>query len=89
VWAVAPPVDPFGISWTSADRRENRDLSLLDFLGFPWILSTESRLINGLRGISRGSFFLSPVLAREAETGAWVEAIRKGGMFMGKTYFNF
>jgi hypothetical protein len=31
----------------------------LDFLGFPWILSSESSLFNGLRGMKRGSFFLS------------------------------
>jgi hypothetical protein len=30
----------------------------LDFLGFPWILSSESRLFNGLRGIKRERFFL-------------------------------
>jgi hypothetical protein len=33
--------------------RESRRLSLLDSLGFPWILSSESRLINGLRGFFR------------------------------------
>jgi hypothetical protein len=35
---------------------------VLDFLGFPWILSSESRLINGLRGIFGGNIFtpLSP-----------------------------
>jgi hypothetical protein len=32
----------------------------LDFLGFPWILSSESRLINGLRGNNGGNFFLGP-----------------------------
>src|SRR4029077_7334414 len=31
----------------------------LDFLGFPWILSSESRLFNGLHGIERGKFFLA------------------------------
>jgi hypothetical protein len=31
----------------------------LDFLGFPWILSSESRLFNGLRGWKRGNFFLA------------------------------
>jgi hypothetical protein len=31
----------------------------LDYLGFPWILSSESRLFNGLRGLNRGKFFLS------------------------------
>jgi hypothetical protein len=31
----------------------------LDFLGFPWILSSESSLFNGLRGLKRGKFFLA------------------------------
>src|SRR5579863_8882526 len=30
---------------------ENLDSPLLDFLGFPWILSSRSKLINGLRWI--------------------------------------
>jgi hypothetical protein len=30
----------------------------LDFLGFPWILSSESRLINGLRGKLTAENFL-------------------------------
>jgi hypothetical protein len=29
----------------------------LDFLGFPWILSANPRLINGLHGTKRESFF--------------------------------
>jgi hypothetical protein len=33
---------------------------LLDFLGIPWILSSEMRLINGLRWILREKFFASP-----------------------------
>jgi hypothetical protein len=35
----------------------------LDFLGFPWILSCEARLINGLHGIFAGNIFapLSPL----------------------------
>jgi hypothetical protein len=31
----------------------------LDFLGFPWILSSETRLINGLRGLKREQIFLA------------------------------
>jgi hypothetical protein len=38
----------------------------LDFLGFPWILSSETRLINGLHGINRERFFLALPLALEA-----------------------
>jgi hypothetical protein len=33
----------------------------LDFLGFPWILSSETKLINGLRGTSDKGFFLAPL----------------------------
>jgi hypothetical protein len=29
----------------------------LDSLGFPWILSSESRLFNGLRGLKRGKVY--------------------------------
>jgi hypothetical protein len=39
-------------------RRENPVYRLLDFLGFPWILSSETRLINGLYGINRQKFFV-------------------------------
>jgi hypothetical protein len=43
----------------------------LDFLGFPWILSSESRLINGLRGFLREEYFSRPSLAlRPATMGA-------------------
>jgi hypothetical protein len=36
---------------------ENPRFWVLDFLGFPWILSSESRLINELRGIFAVKFF--------------------------------
>jgi hypothetical protein len=56
--------------------RQNPNLWLLDSLGFPWILSSESRLINGLRGINRARVFL------DASSLAWVagtvEGARKG-----------
>jgi hypothetical protein len=35
-------------------------LSGLEKLGFSWILSSESRLINGLRGIFHKNFFSAP-----------------------------
>jgi hypothetical protein len=38
-------------------RREIPRKRLLDFLGFPWILSSESRLFNVLRGQKRRNFF--------------------------------
>jgi hypothetical protein len=52
----------------------------LEILGFPWILSSESRLINGLRGIFGGNFFVRPFLARQAGRTLKVEGIRKGGI---------
>jgi len=38
-------------------RCQNPRFRLLDSLGFPWILSSETRLINGLRGLFRENFF--------------------------------
>jgi hypothetical protein len=36
---------------------ENPCFELLDLFGFPWILSSESRLFNGLREINRAEIF--------------------------------
>jgi hypothetical protein len=38
-------------------RCEGPRSGALDFLGFPWILSFESRLFNGLRGFSPEEYF--------------------------------
>src|SRR6476619_5097434 len=57
------PVDPFGFSWLVALSLRKPPLTSL---GFPWILSSESRFINGLRGINRGKFFLALLSWREA-----------------------
>ena len=40
-------------------RYGNLLFGVLDFLGFPWILSSESSLFNGLCGIFAGKFFLA------------------------------
>jgi hypothetical protein len=47
--------------------------------GFPWILSSESRVINGLRGTKRGRFFLAPSPWRREAPGREraVDAVRK------------
>ena len=47
--------------------------------GFPWILSSESRLINGLRGTKWGNFFLAPSPWRREAPGREraIEAMRK------------
>jgi hypothetical protein len=50
---------------------ENPRFWVFDFLGFPWILSFESSLFNGLRGKSAENIFRTPALAlRGAGTGA-------------------
>jgi hypothetical protein len=41
----------------------------LEFLGFPWILSSESRLFNGLRGVQLKGFF-HPLLSCRQNSGA-------------------
>jgi hypothetical protein len=51
------PVDRLGFLGPQPFAYENQDLSLSDFLGFPWILSSETRLINGLCGINRAKIF--------------------------------
>jgi hypothetical protein len=62
---------PFGFSWPRAGSPRKPHLSLLDYLGFPWILSSESRFINGLCGINAQKFFLgASSMARVAGTGA-------------------
>jgi hypothetical protein len=63
VWAAGRdlgPVDPFGFSWPPAVLALKARPIRLDCLGFAWILLRESRLFNGLRGLKRESFFLSP-----------------------------
>ena len=47
MWAPAQ----FGFSWIIAVLPPTAPKQGLDCLGFPWILSPESRLVNGLRGI--------------------------------------
>jgi hypothetical protein len=41
----------------------------LDSLGFPWILSSESRFINGLREVFARIFFSALLPAEPPETG--------------------
>jgi len=72
-------------------RRENPNLWLLDSLGFPWILSSESSLINGVHGINRPEKFLdafSP--ASSAGTGdTAVEGARTGRIGHGASLAYF
>jgi hypothetical protein len=50
-----------GLLGRSLFRCENLHSALLDFLGFLWILSPGSRVINGLHGISAGKIFSRPL----------------------------
>jgi hypothetical protein len=61
---------------------ESPRLWVLDCLGFPWILSSESRLFNGLRDQKRGSFFLGafPRRLKGERTGARNLGRRKRGI---------
>jgi hypothetical protein len=63
-------VDPFGFSWSVPISLRKPFLRGLDFLGFPWILSSETNDINGLRGIFGGIFFLGPVSGARSRHGA-------------------
>ena len=65
---------PFGFSWLAAFHlRKGRLLTL----GFPWIsiLSSESRLINGLYGTNRTKIFRGAGGLRSAEREPAKEAI--------------
>jgi hypothetical protein len=56
-------------------RRQSPRPGLLDFLGFPWILSSEISLFNGLRGIFEIIFFMGSLAqagrGRAPRTGAF------------------
>ena len=71
VWLLldggAPPSSTrFGFSWNGPFRCENPRFWGLEKLGFPWILSSKTRLINGLNEIFRGSFFLALLSSRKS-----------------------
>jgi hypothetical protein len=48
----------------------------LDFLGFPWILSSEMSLFNGLCGHSRLEIFVAPFRLAECRRPAWISRFR-------------
>jgi hypothetical protein len=75
-------LDRFGFSWTVTVLPRTARKQGLDFLGFPWILSSESRRFNGLRGIFGGRKFLAPFCrwGRGAGTGAGVPTMQKCSM---------
>jgi hypothetical protein len=69
-------------------RCEGSPIRGLDFLGFPWILSSESRLINGLRGKKRERIFLGAFRAVSSAgmvVGLRFVACGTAGLFMGRT----
>jgi hypothetical protein len=54
------PVGAFGFSWNVAFDRETQGFQLLEKLGFPWILSSEMSLFNGLHAIFAEKKFHAP-----------------------------
>jgi tRNA nucleotidyltransferase/poly(A) polymerase len=71
-------LDRFGFSCTIAVLPRTVRKQGLDFLEFPWILSSESRLFNELRGILREENFSRPFAARQrAGTGAGILTMQK------------
>jgi hypothetical protein len=61
----------------------------LDFLVFPWILSSESILINGLHGINAASFFLTLLPAGGPSLGVLIVCMlggKHGSRAMSATY---
>jgi hypothetical protein len=67
VWLLLDS-DPvcLGFLGRSPFRCENPCSDVLDFLGFPWILSSESNLFNGLRGQNRQKKFHALLVAFKA-----------------------
>jgi hypothetical protein len=74
--ATLGPTGPFGFSWRVAFSLRKCRQGLLDFLGFPWILSPESSVFNKLRGQKRRNFF-SPLFRGLSRAG---KAARFSGM---------
>jgi hypothetical protein len=64
---------------------ENPRFRVLDFLGFPWILSSESIHINGLRWIFAEKFFLGvfPLGGFTLRRGSPILVVRKGKLVHG------
>jgi hypothetical protein len=72
-------------------RCEDPQLSGLDSLGFPWILSCESSFFNGLCGIKRGQFFLAlfPWLSKRRDGRTQSRATRKRRIVHGASLLQF
>jgi hypothetical protein len=67
-------------------RRESPVYRLLDLLGFTWILSSESRLINGLHGKNDERFFSA--LLRDVGSAGTVDynlGMREGRIVHGQS----
>jgi hypothetical protein len=81
VWHLlhSGPVDPFGFSWRFAFSLQNPRFNVLDFLGFPWILSCESLFFKELRGINRKNIFNSLLAAFKAAGDGILQCWRVDG----------
>jgi hypothetical protein len=78
----------FGFSWSVVVSPRKSPRRGLDFLGFPWILSSESILFNGLRGFFVERIFSRALRCRAAPKRAPV-ALACRGSFMGASLLRF
>jgi hypothetical protein len=79
-----------GFLGTAPFAYENPSFWGLVFLGFPWILSYESLVINGLREIFARNFFLRFVVANAPSKRRPDDpACEKDGLVIRQAYFNF
>src|SRR5580698_2279030 len=84
-WA---PADQFGFSWRLACSPRKPRLSAI---GFPWILSSETRLINGLCGINRQKFFVTLLPSGGGGPSTALTLLPRGqaGSLIGQAYPDF
>jgi hypothetical protein len=85
--AATPFVAPgLGFLGTAPFAYETPSFWGFDFLGFPWILSSGTRVINGLHEISARNFFLRAFVVANAPSKRRPHdsACEKDGVFMGQ-----
>src|SRR5271166_802051 len=81
---AAPDLDSLGFACVFLDCLGFPCPSGLEKLGFPWILSSETSLFNGLQGISAKNFSVSLlVLVLDATGQAWPQALVPNEDFCG------
>src|ERR1700733_7427182 len=84
------PAVPLGFSWRPTVSLQKPLFLGVGFLGFPWILSSESSLFNGLYVVFAGKFFLGVFPIEEAAGRKHtVKAMRKRRIVHGASLTHF